>query len=123
VYARPLAFAQQGVFAGYIACEASKEPAARRGLVAELHRLRGDGVQDDDLARAKAYFAGSTRIVRETNASLGAEYASNILHGVPLDQVDRLLVAIPRLSVAQVREAAGRYLATDDYVYAAVRGR
>ena len=35
----------------------------------------------------------------------------------------RLDVEIPRLTAAQVRETAGRYLASDDYVYAAVRGR
>jgi len=108
---------------GYIACEASKEPAARRGLLAEMHKLRGEGVQAGDLSRAKAYYSGSTRIQREANSALMREYASNVLLDLPLDRIDQLLVAIPNLSQEQVRAVAGRWLSGDDYVYAAVRGR
>lgn len=123
VYARPVAFAREGTFVGYIACEASKEAAARRGLLDEMHQLRGEGVKAADVERAKAYFSGSTRIARERNASLATEYAGDYMLGLPLDHVDRLLDGIPRLTPDAVRAAAGRYLATDDYVYAAVRGR
>ena len=122
VGARPVAFAQQGAFAGYLACEASKETAARTGLVGEIHRLAGDGVQAADLARAQSYFSGSTRIARESNTALAREYATNVIAGLPLDRVDRLLVEVPRLTVDQVRAVARRYLAGEDYVYAAVRG-
>ena len=123
VYARPLSFAEQGAFVGYIACEASKEPAARRGLLAEMHKLRGEGVQAGDLSRAKAYYSGSTRIQREANSALMREYASNVLLELPLDRVHQLLVEIPKLSQEQVRAVAGRWLSGDEYVYAAVRGR
>jgi zinc protease len=122
VGARPVAFAQQGSFAGYLACEASKEAAARTGLVGEIHRLAGDGVQAADLARAQSYFSGSTRIARESNSALAREYATNVIADLPLDRVDRLLVEVPRLTVDQMRVVARRYLAGEDYVYAAVRG-
>ena len=122
VTAAPQPFAQQGAFIGYLAGEAAKEDTARKALLAELRKLQDEGVREEDLARAKAFYAGSTRIGRETSNALVTEYGRNYVLAVPLDNVDRILRAAPGLSVADVRSVARKYLAGDNYVYAAVRG-
>ncbi|HUP29581.1 MAG TPA: pitrilysin family protein [Usitatibacter sp.] len=123
VFARPQSFARQGLFVGYLAGDASKEAQARAALLAEIRKLQGEGIKADDLARAKAFYAGSTRRSREGNAPLVIEYGGNYLLGLPLDNVDRILAAVPGLTVADLQRVAREQLAGDNYVYAAVRGK
>lgn len=123
LFARPEGYAGTGLFTGYLAGEASKEAEARASLLRELRKLGGDGVEAGDLARAKSFYVGSTRIGRETAGALAAEYGNNYLLGVPLDNVDRTLAAVPTLSVEAMQAIARRYLTGDNYVYAAVRGQ
>jgi len=123
VYARPVSFAQDGTFIGYIACEAGKEEAARRGLLGEMRKLAGPGIRDEDVERSKKNLIGSTRIARESSSSLAGEYAINYLLGVPLDSVDRMLAQVPGLTPDDLRAVSRKYLQGDAYVYAAVRGR
>ena len=122
VFARPLTFASQTVFTGYLAGDAGKEPAARQSLLREMRNLQGAGVDDADLARAKSYFAGNTRINREKTSALAAEYGRNYVLGLPLDNVDRTLAVVPGLRADDLRAVARRYFSGDNYVYAAVRG-
>ena len=122
VFAGPQGHAQQGTFFGYLAGEAAKEQTARNALLAELRKLRDAGVREEDLARAKSYFAGSTRIGRESSSALAGEYGRNYVLSVPLDHVDLTLRTVPGISVADLRAVAQRYFSGDNYVYAAVRG-
>lgn len=122
VFARPDALAAQAAFVGYLAGDAAKEATARASLLRELRNLQGEGITEADLARAKSYFAGNTRINRERSANLAAEYGRNYVLDVPLDHVDRTLAAVPGLRVQDMRDVARRYFAGDGYVYAAVRG-
>jgi zinc protease len=122
VFAGPQGYAQQGTFIGYLAGEAAKEQTARSALLAELQKLRDTGVREEDLARAKSYFAGSTRIGRESSSALASEYGRNYVLSVPLDHVDLTLRTVPGLSVDDMRAVARRYFSGDNYVYAAVRG-
>ena len=122
VFARPQSYAQGGMFVGYLAGEASKEKGARAALLNEFRRTRGEGVTEADVVRAKAYYAGSTRIGREESGDRVGEFGRNYVLGVPLDFVDRTLAAIPKVSVADLHAVSARYFSGDDYVYAAVRG-
>jgi zinc protease len=123
VFAGAQPYAQQGTFLGYLAGESAKEQTARNALLGELRKLQNEGVAEDDLGRAKSYFAGATRINRESSAALATEYGRNYVLSVPLDNVDRTLRTVPGLSVEDVRAVARRYLSADNFVYAAVRGR
>ena len=123
VFAGPQQYAQQGMFVGYLAGEASKEKEARESLLAEMRKLQGEGIDPVDLARAQSYFLGSTRIGRESAGAIVTEYGRNYVLGVPLDNVDRTLAAVPRFSADDLRAVARRYLAGENYVYAAVRGK
>jgi zinc protease len=123
VYARPMQFERQGAFIGYLAGDASKEDAARKSLLAEMRKLQGEGVREEDLARAKSQFAGSTRVSRESSGALAAEYGRNYILGLPLDSTDRTLRLVPALTVEQLRSVAKKHLGGDNYVYAAQRGK
>ena len=123
VQAAPQAYAQQGTFVSYLAGEASKEATARGALLAEMRKLQNDGVREDELARAKAFYAGSTRIGRESSNALVTEYGRNYVLSVPIDNVDRILRAAPAIGVEEVRAVARKYFARENYVYAAVRGK
>jgi zinc protease len=122
VFARPQSFAQQGAFVGYLAGDAAKEATARNALLAELRKLQGEGVREEDLARAKPLFAGVARISREPSSALVTEYGRNYVLSVPLDHVDLTLRTVPGISAQDMRAVARRYFSADNYVYAAVRG-
>ncbi|MGZ5080589.1 MAG: M16 family metallopeptidase [Usitatibacter sp.] len=123
VFAGPVTYAKEGAFRGYLAGEASKEETARRALLAEMRKLQDEGVTDADVARAKSFFAGSTRLARETNGALASDYGRNYVLALPLDYTDRVLRIVPTLTAEDLRKAARNHLGGDNYVYAAVRGR
>jgi zinc protease len=123
VFTRATSFANHGMFLGYLAGDASKEPTARKALLAEIRKLQGEGVNAGELARAKASYAGATRRSRETSAARALEYGGNYLTGMPLDAVDRILAAVPAIQVQDLQRVARQYLSGDDHVYAAVRGK
>lgn len=122
-FARPITFAGHGAFIGYLAGDAAKEPAARAGLLTELRKLGGEGVQPAELERAKSALVGNARINRETAGARVAEYGRNYVLGLPLDAFDRTLAEVPRLTVDDLRRVGKTYFAGEDYVFAAVRGK
>lgn len=115
--------ALDGSFVGYLACAAGKEAGARAAMLAEMRKLREAGPAPEDVARAKAAFAGATRIGRDSSTALAAEYGRNAVLGLPTDQVDRVLAAVPAIDAAALKAVAARYAGGESYVYAAVRGR
>jgi zinc protease len=123
VNATPMSFAQYGAFRGYLAGEASKEATAKAALLAEMRKLQGEGIQEPNLARAKAYYTGATLIAMETNVNRAVDYGRSYVLGVPLDHTDRVLKQVPGITSSDLRSAAKKYMAGDNYVYAAVRGK
>jgi zinc protease len=122
VFARQQSYAKGGVFVGYLAGEASKETGARAALLEQFAKTRGEGVVAEDVVRAKAYYAGTTRIGREESSDRVTELGRNYVLEAPLDFVDRTLAAVPGITVDQLHAVAARYFGGDNYVYAAVRG-
>ncbi len=123
VFAREGSQRDDGIFYGYMATDVAKEEEATEALIAEFRRLDEDGFSADDVARAKAYFAGSTRIGRQQNAAHVAELADAWMNGLGLDFTDRLIERIAALSAEDLREAAATYLDGDTYTLAVVSGR
>jgi zinc protease len=123
VYAGEAAHEQFGTFIGYIATDAAKETAAREGLLGELRRLAEDGFTDADVERAKSYIAGATKIRLQTNSALGGEIAQKYLYGLGLDFTARFLERVRVTRPEELREVAKRYLTSENYVIATVRGK
>ena len=114
---------EAGVFVGYLATGTEKETEAREALITEFGRLGDDGITTDDVERAKAYFAGTTRIGRESNAAHVDELSYAWMLGLGLDATDRLLAEIEGLSLEDVRAVAKRYLDGDNFTTAILSGR
>jgi zinc protease len=123
VFATDLATARSGAFAAYLASEASKEQEAREALMAEIRRLPVDGFGEEDLARAKAYLSGTTRIRMQRNSAHVGDLARNRFYGLPLDSTWALLERTQSLTLDQMRAVAGKYVTTDRYAEAVVHGR
>ena len=114
--------AHGGIFYAYLASDASKEKAARKSLLEEIRELQNVGIQEKDVERAKAYYAGSNRIRLQTNSARTARHADNYLYGLGLDFDDKTLRAIEKLTVDDLRAVAEKYLAHDHYIDATLRG-
>ena len=123
VFATDSTNAHAGAFYAYIATDAAKEAEARDALLAEIRRLDEDGFAEEDLSLAQSYLAGSTRINLQSNASLAADLAQNWFWGLPLGFTLQSVEASGKVTVAELREVAGRYLDGDRFVLAVVRGK
>ena len=123
VFAQDNSRATDGQFLAYIATDAKKEDTARTALLEEIRRLSKDEFNAADVQRAKSFYAGSTRINRETNAALNRELATNAMFGLDLDFVDRLLATTATLNLDDLRAAAAKYLTGDGFVGAVQKGK
>jgi len=123
VFAREASRQEAGVFVGYLATGTDKETEAYEALIAEFGRLGDDGITADDVERARAYFAGTTRIGRQTNASHVDELSRAWMLDLGLDATDRLLEEIGGLSLEDVQQVARRYLDGDNFTTAILSGR
>jgi zinc protease len=123
VFSTVAPFGQGGVYFAYMGTEAAKEEQARAGLLSELRRHAEDAVNDERLARAKSALSGTTRLQRQTNAAHGIEDIRNYFLDLGLDFTDRFLAQAQQRSLDDVKKAVQKYLGTDNYVVAIVRGK
>jgi zinc protease len=115
--ARPLA----GQIVAYIATSPEKEDDARRGLLAEIDKLRTAPVSEDELHRARTYALGVWAIQQERGASVMGDLASAWLFGALEDLTDfeRRLRAV---TVADLQDIARDFLDPARRVEGVVRG-
>jgi predicted Zn-dependent peptidase len=123
VFAREASRGEAGAFVGYLATGVDKETEALEALIAEFGRLKDEGITQADVERAQAYFAGATRIGRQTNSAHVAELSEAWVYRLGLDATDRLLEQVERLTIEDLRAAAGRYLGGDHVTTAILSGR
>jgi zinc protease len=116
-------YAQTGALTAYMATDAAKEETAKSALVAELRRLQKDAITPEHMARAKGYYAGTARLLVESNGARVNEAAVNFFAGVPLDFTTGVLAAVQKLTIDDAKAAAAKYLGGDNYVVAIVRGK
>ena len=112
-----------GAFVAYIATDAVKENDALEGLLGEIRRLPVDGFDDEDVQRAKSAIAGTTRIRLQTNSAIAGEIAEKYIYGLGLDFVERFLERVRLVTTEELREVAAKYLSTENYATAILRGR
>jgi len=115
--------ASAGLVYAYLATDAAKESEARDALLAELRRLGADGFGEEDLARAKSAYAGSTLIDLETNGALRGELAANALLGLGPDATERRLALARATTLEELRATAARWFGAERFALAVLRGR
>lgn len=114
---RPLA----GLFVTYIATSPEKEEDARRGLLAEIDKLRSAPVEDEELQRARTYALGTWVLRQESGGVVMGDIADAWLFGSLSELVDyeRHVRAV---TVADLQAIAIEYLDPERRVEGAVRG-
>ncbi|HUD70404.1 MAG TPA: pitrilysin family protein, partial [Dongiaceae bacterium] len=123
VFAADASRKEAGAFLAYLATEAAKESDATAGLIGEMKRLGTDGITQDDLVRAKQFFAGSTRIQLQTNGALLEDYAGNQMNGRGLDFTEKLLKTTDAIGLDDLRTTAAKYFGGGNFVVAVLRGK
>jgi len=123
VFAGEFTNAEGGSFISYLASDASKEAEAREALLGEIRRLRTDGFGDEELERAKKYFAGSTRIGLQTNSAHARDLSRNWFMSLPLDHTTRVIEEVQGFTLEQMRECAATYFTGDQFAGAIMRGK
>jgi zinc protease len=114
---------QGGTYLAYLGTEAAKEEEARKGLLSELRRHAEDAISAEHLARSKTAFAGITRMQGQSNFVHVFDAARAHYLGLGLDYMDRLVAATQKQTLEDVKKAAAKYFAADNYVVAIVRGK
>jgi zinc protease len=90
------------------------------GVIAEIKRLRTEGVTDQELADAKAYLVGSFPLRLDTTVKLAALLTLIELHGLGLSYFEDYPKAIMAVTKEDVLRVAQRYLHPEAYALVVV---
>src|SRR5690606_35888825 len=79
----------------------------------ELRNIRSAPVKDDELALAKSYMAGSFARALEDPRTVARFVLNTSLNKLPADHYETYLERLNAVTVADVQQAAGRFLHPD----------
>ena len=111
-----------GALVSYIATSPEREDEARAAMLEELARFAQEPVSAVELEQAVNYLAGQAEVGRQSGHALAAEILEAWLIGNGLGDLDDLGAAYRRVTAADVRRVADRYLQVDRKVEGVVRG-
>ncbi|HEX4510783.1 MAG TPA: pitrilysin family protein, partial [Burkholderiaceae bacterium] len=80
----------------------------------ELRKMKASGPTEDELAKAKGYFAGSTPFTLESAAGLAHALVAADLHGLGVEYVRTLALRLAAVDRAAADAAAKKWLDPDD---------
>jgi zinc protease len=111
-----------GMFIAYIATSPEKEETARRGLLAEIAKLREQPVSDAELAQAKEYAIGTHAIRQQSGGAVLGDLIDAWLFGRGLVELDEHDARIRAVTAEEMRQLAERCFLEERLVSAVVRG-
>jgi zinc protease len=110
-----------GFFSVYIGTSPEKLDDARRGILAELRRLRETAPSDDELRRAQRHLAGSFAIDLQRAATRAAHLSLDALYGLGADADRSYTEKVLAVTKEDVLRVARRVIDLDAYTLAVVR--
>jgi zinc protease len=110
-----------GYFSFYAGTEPEKASLVEQELLTEARLLAAEGLTADELRRAKAKILGQRKIARQDLGGLAMATALDELYGLGFDASEKEDALYESVSLEQVREVAGKYLAGEKVVVATVR--
>ncbi len=110
VHSTHLSLAAGGSFATFVTAQPGKEDETIESLIAELKRLRENGLAADELERAQRHVAGMLEISMERESTRAATYAMAELLGLGFERVERGPELIRNIANDDIVRVAGQYL-------------
>jgi zinc protease len=99
-----------GPFVASAAVRSDATDASVREVLAEIDRIRGDRVGDDELSLAISYLDGVFPIRFETTAAIAAALSSLVVYGLPGDYFDTYRERVRGVNADRVLRAAREHL-------------
>jgi predicted Zn-dependent peptidase len=106
VYSYASHYADGGQVAVYVGTRPDNVAAAIEVIGAELERVQGDGVSEDELERARENVKGRTVLSMESTLTRMNRLGSSVLMDVPVLTVDELLAALDAVTLEDVNALA-----------------
>ncbi|HEY4001746.1 MAG TPA: pitrilysin family protein [Candidatus Xenobia bacterium] len=99
-----------GHFLSYIITTPAQLRQARRGMFAEMDRLRKEDVGPHELEQARWKVIGAALLQQETTAGKASTLATSEAQGVGYHFPDQFIAAVRNVTTVDVRTVANRYL-------------
>ena len=93
-----------------VAAEGVPLDKVEQGIDRVVHELRENGVTEAELERAKKQFLAEFVYEFDSQEQLARRYGSGLALGMTIDQINSWPAAIAKVTVAQVKEVAAKYL-------------
>ena len=100
-------YTDSGMVATYVGTREDNVEEACAVIGAELQRLRGERVSDEELARAKENVKGRLVLSSESTAARMSRISRATLFGLPIESLDEMLAKVDAVTVEQLSELAG----------------
>ena len=102
-------FVDDGAVAMYVGTRADNVAEACEIIGRELVRLRDDGLEPEELDRAKEHVKGRMVLGLESSAARMTRCARSLLYGIPLLSIDELLARVDAVTADEVAALAGEF--------------
>jgi len=109
-----------GSFGIYIGTSPDKKNEAVKAVWRELYRVREELLGDEELRKAKNVVIGHYELGLQTHSAQALEAALDETYHLGLDFGNRYVEAIERVTAAEVREIARKYIQPNHYVMISV---
>jgi zinc protease len=90
------------------------------GILEEMRKIKAENVSPEELEKAKNGIWGNMLMYRLSRISQAYYMGVNEFKGVGYDYDDKYIESLRKVTVGQVKQAAEKYLNTDNYVLAVV---
>jgi len=102
-----------GIFALYMATSPEKRKEAVDGMLAQIRRIREEGIPKEEIERAKNYLIGTYEVGLQTHAAQAAAMAFDERYGMGYAAYLEYPEHIQAVTAGKVRKAAEKYLCPD----------
>ncbi len=109
-----------GTFSFYIATSPAKVAAALDGIRAEVERVVGEGVTDEEVERAQRYLIGRRDIALQRQSARAGYFTFDEIYGAGYEYGYEYDTRIGRVTAASVQAAAAAYFAPEREILAVI---
>ncbi len=110
-----------GFICVYMGTHPDKIETAIAGVLAEMRKIRDEGLTEDEVERAKRYLIGNFEIGLQTNGAHARQMSVDELMGLGYDHLERYPGEIQKVTREDVHRMAKKYFNLEAYALAVIR--